>query len=135
MKVSSFFDLLSEGRDLLEPFEDVFNKEQMISRLERLKRQGAEELLLRVEGMRAAITEALDDTLEMSAVIDESPEPESDIDDVLDKIAEESEIPETQNPASPDEAGDAIPDTAAAEKPIPETGAAEDPKNDVQPAS
>ena len=39
MKVSSLFDLIADSRDLVEFFDGVNSKEQLVSRLERLKRQ------------------------------------------------------------------------------------------------
>ena len=39
MKVQNLFDILQDTQDLLSYFEDVANRDQMVSRLERLKRQ------------------------------------------------------------------------------------------------
>jgi len=122
MKVSSLFGPISEGRDLLELFAEVYTKEQLVSRLERLKRQGTEELLLCIEGLRAAITTSLNDTLEMSADLEDMEESDPVLDAALEKIAEENDELETQNP----------PESPATENPISEPNAAEIAKNDVQ---
>jgi hypothetical protein len=122
MKVSSLFGPISEGRDLLELFAEVYTKEQLVSRLERLKRQGTEELLLCIEGLRAAITTSLNDTLEMSADLEDMEESDPVLDAALDKIAEENDELETQNSS----------ESPATENPISEPSAAEIAKNDVQ---
>ena len=71
MKVSSLFDLITDSRDLVQFFDGVDSKEQLVSRLERLKRMDVEDLYACIEGLRATITKTLDDTLEMTAVLDE----------------------------------------------------------------
>lgn len=125
MKVSSLFDIISDGRDLLTFFEGVSSREQLVSRLERLKREGTDELLECVESLQLSIAAALGDTLEMSAVLDDEPEPDVGLDAELDKIAEENEDEEEQeSPAEPAEVEKQNP----AGPPAPE-----DPKNDVQP--
>jgi hypothetical protein len=103
MKVSSLFDLITDGRDLLGFFEGVDTTDQLVSRLERLKRQGADEMLECVEGLRASVTSALGDTLEMSAVLDDDDEEDnSELDAELDKIANEEEDTEVEKPNPPD---------------------------------
>jgi hypothetical protein len=67
MKVSSLFNLIRDASDLLDFFENVESPEQLISRLERLKRQDSRNLLACVDGLRASVDDALEDTLEMSA--------------------------------------------------------------------
>lgn len=107
MKVSSLFDLVTDGRDLLTFFEGVDTGEQLVSRLERLKRQDPDEMLECIEGLRSSITKALSDTLEMSAVLDgdeEEEEEDPELEAALEKIAKESESStgeETQNPPEP----------------------------------
>jgi hypothetical protein len=131
MKVSSLFDLISDGRDLLTFFEGVSSREQLISRLERLKREGTDELLECVEGLQMAIASALGDTLEMSASFDDEPEPDVGLDAELDKIAAEEgeEEDEEEN-----EGEESAAEPAEVEKPNPaDPPAPEDPKNDVQP--
>lgn len=126
MKVSSLFDLITDSRDLLDLFARVETSEQLVSRLERLKRQGTDELLECIQGLRGSVTSALDDTLEMSAVLDESDEmPSPELDAELDKIAAEAEDAE--------DAEDAAENPEEKQNP-PEPPPAEDPKIDVPPA-
>lgn len=104
MKVSSLFNLVTDGNDVLEFFDRVETVDQLISRLERLKRQGTEELLLCLDGLRSSITKALDDTLEMNAATfdetedDEDPE-FGDLDSELASLEEENENPDGNPPA------------------------------------
>lgn len=119
MKVRSLFDVIVDGLDLLDFFTDVESVEQLISRLDRLKRkETAEELLACIHGQRASINAALEDTLEMSASLDEDDDEDDDLDREIAKLAADAEPvsaepPEKQNPAV--------------------TPAAEDPKNVVPP--
>lgn len=98
MKISSLFDLITDGRDLLDFFEGVDTKEQLVSRLERLKRQAPDEILECVEGLRTSVAAALADTLEMSAVLDDEEETDLGIDTELDQIAKDEEDAEVENP-------------------------------------
>jgi hypothetical protein len=88
MRISSLFDLITDANDLLDLlFERVETPEQLVSRLERLKRQGTEELFACLEGLRASVNGALNDTLEMNASMDESPEPDEDLSELDDALA------------------------------------------------
>ena len=51
MKIQSLFDLLQDAQDLLSFFDGVTNKNQMISRLETLKRQAPENLFDTIDAM------------------------------------------------------------------------------------
>ena len=93
MKIASLFDLITDASDVLDFFERVDTPEQLVSRLERLKRQGAEELLNCVDGLRSSIAAILQDTLEMSATVDE-PDDDLDLDEELVKLMEEKQNPE-----------------------------------------
>jgi hypothetical protein len=104
MKVSSLFNIVADGNDVLEFFDRVETVDQLISRLERLKRQGAEELLLCLDGLRSSITKALDDTLEMNSAAfeydEEEEEPEfGDLDSELASLEEENQNPAENPPA------------------------------------
>lgn len=78
MKMSSVFNVITDGKDVLAYFEGVEDKDQLVSRLERLKRADAEEILACIDGLRMSISELLNDTLEMNA---SSPFSEDDDDD------------------------------------------------------
>jgi len=113
VKVSSFFNLIVDGSDLLDFFQKVDTSEQLVSRLERLKREAPDELLSCIIGMRASIATALDDTLEMSAVLDEPDNDNPDLDselaslgDDLDPREPEEIDGEMQNPSEPPPAKD-----------------------------
>jgi hypothetical protein len=112
VKVSSFFNLIVDGSDLLDFFQKVDTSEQLVSRLERLKREAPDELLSCIVGLRASIATALDDTLEMSAVLDEPDNDNTDLDSELASLedldpreAEENDG-EMQNPSEPPPAKD-----------------------------
>lgn len=65
MKVQNLFDILQDTQDLLSYFEDVANRDQMVSRLERLKRQVPDELFDTIESLRMSTSAALEDQLEL----------------------------------------------------------------------
>ena len=109
MKISSLFDLITDANDILDFFDRVSSPEQLVSRLERLKRQGAPELYACLEGLRGSVTSALNDTLEMNAALDE-PTSDDDIvfEDALKLDAELANLTnENVNPAASDEIEDA----------------------------
>jgi hypothetical protein len=89
MKIGNLFDLLTDARDLLEFFEACHNREQLVSRLERLKRQGTEDLMDCIDGLRVTLDRTFEDTLEMSASLDENNEGEVTGDSAVDKELDE----------------------------------------------
>jgi hypothetical protein len=92
MKVSSLFNLMNDASDFLDFFDGVDTPEQMVSRLERLKRQGADDLLSCVESLRSAVTTTLDDTLELSPSLEDPGDPgdDSDLDELADLVDDEN---------------------------------------------
>ena len=88
MKFKSLFNIVEDARDLLEYLEGVDTRDQLVSRLERRKRQGTDDLLACVEGLRASVADALDDVLEMSPALDEE--------EVSDAIDNEIKLLESQ---------------------------------------
>jgi hypothetical protein len=112
MKISSLFDMVTDANDVLDFFDRVDSPEQLVSRLERLKRQGTTELFACLEGLRSSVTAALNDTLEMSASLDE-PELDDDSDLSIDKELANLES-ENVNPASSTTAEDAKKDVHSA---------------------
>jgi spore cortex formation protein SpoVR/YcgB (stage V sporulation) len=78
MKMGTLFDLVSDTEDLLDYFDEVGTAEQMVSRLERLKKRDVEELLDTVESLRYSVGALREETLE-SAISpnDDDDEPES----------------------------------------------------------
>jgi hypothetical protein len=89
MKIGNLFDLLTDARDVLEFFEGCHNREQLVSRLERLKRQGSDELMDCIDGLRVTLDRTFEDTLEMSASLDEKDEGEIAGDEAIDKELED----------------------------------------------
>lgn len=106
MKVSSLFNLIVDSSDLLDYFQKVDSAEQLVSRLERLKRETPDELLSCIVGLRASISTALNDTLEMSAVLDEPDDDNTDLDSELASLDGEDKVDEIQNPVESDPAKD-----------------------------
>lgn len=111
MKIRSLFDIVQDSRDVVDFFEGVENQEQMISRLERIKKREFNELLACVDALRISIDSALEDTLEMSGSGNDEEEEDSDEDGDLEDsdlaelgIGDEDENPEptptdeSQNP-------------------------------------
>jgi len=107
MQIKSLFNLISDSKDLLDLFTSVDDDEQLVSRLERLKRhvidcekqQEPSDLLLCIEGLRASVSAALDDTLEMSASLDDSDDDGFEGD--LEKLVDGEQGEETENEESP----------------------------------
>lgn len=100
MKISSLFNLLNDSQDVLDFFDRVESPEQLVSRLDKLKRQGAEELMTCIIGLRSSAVAALSDTLEMNAVLDDEEDENLDLDeDILAGFDDaENPISDVQNP-------------------------------------
>ncbi len=102
MKVSSVFNLMTDSSDVLDFFEGVETTDQLVSRLDRLKRQGADSLLDCLYALRSSTATLLDDTLEMSPSLGEPEEEEDNLgesisDEELENLTAMDE--EKQNPA------------------------------------
>jgi hypothetical protein len=81
MKISSLFDLLTDASNVLDFFEQVETPEQLVSRLEHLKRRGCKDLLACLDGLRGSVADVLDDSLEVSALGQPGPDTETEISD------------------------------------------------------
>lgn len=102
MKVSSFFDLITDGKDLVEFFEGVDTPDQLISRLEHLKHRDTDDLLASIDSLRTSITGALTDTLEMSSTVeDEDLESDPDLDALLDDQPDQPDAEDQISPKTP----------------------------------
>ena len=99
MKIGTLFNLITDVSDVLDFFQRVDAEDQLVSRLERLKRQGTDALLSCLESLRTSLTVMLRDTLEMSSSLDGSEREDLDIDETLANLTAE----EDQNHPSPDE--------------------------------
>jgi hypothetical protein len=113
MKISSLFDLITDANDVIDLMLDrVETPEQFVSRLDRLKRQGAEELRVCLMGLRASVTAALDDQLEMNAALDEPTDDDSDLTDLEAQFADletENQISAASPPAEDTKKDDPTP--------------------------
>lgn len=98
MKVGSLFDLITDAKDVLAYFEGVGDKDQLISRLERLKRADPEEMLACIDALRMSVSQLLSDTLEMNADDPTVEDDDSDLElgDFGDEIDESPENPEKE---------------------------------------
>ena len=109
MKVSSLFTVITDANDVLDFFEGVETTDQLVSRLDRLKRQATDNLLDCLYALKSSIAAALDDTLEMSADLGEPDEEdnlgESISDEELENLTGEPET-EKQNSSDTDVPGE-----------------------------
>jgi len=97
MRVGNLFNLSADAGDLTAFFEGVETREQLVSRLERLKRQGTTELLECLESLRMSVKTLLHDTLEMSASLDDTDDDLlDDEDDLKDLNFEDDETEEDE---------------------------------------
>jgi hypothetical protein len=111
MQIKSLFNLISDAKDLLDLFTGAEDDEQLVSRLERIKRhvidahkqQEPSDLLLCLEGLRNSVGALLEDTLEMSASLDE-PESSDDLEAELADLVEQGS--ESENAEAPAEDAD-----------------------------
>lgn len=88
MQVGKLFDLFADAQDLCDFFEGVETREQLISRLELLKRQETDDLLACIVALPVSLNNLLTDTLELSPSIDTSGEDEDEgLDRELEEIA------------------------------------------------
>jgi hypothetical protein len=67
MRVGALFDLIIAANNVLDHWVGVDTREQVVSRLERLKHQNTDPLLRDLKELREASTALLNDQLEMSA--------------------------------------------------------------------
>jgi hypothetical protein len=103
MKVSSLFTVITDADDVLEFFDGVETTDQLVSRLDRLKRQNTDNLLDCLYALKSSIATALNDTLEMSPDLGEPNEEDNLGDSISDEELEKLTSPdaEKQNPPDP----------------------------------
>jgi len=116
MRMGTLFNLATDARDLLELFTDVSDVNQLVSRLERLKHEGKEETLQRVEDLRLSLDDFFEDTIEMQPHLggDEDEEDYGDLDRQLSSLGEE--IGENEPPEDEGEKEEKQGDEAEPEK-------------------
>lgn len=104
MKMRTLFNLLEDADDIASLFAKVETPEQMVSLLERLKKQGATEFLESVQSLRLSLQAAMEDTLEIGGAIggdDDDNFTGDGIDgdeDLLAGLGDEDENPEAKPP-------------------------------------
>lgn len=103
MKFRHLFNLIEDAQDIAAVFENVRTPEQMVSALERLKKQGASQFLEDVSSLRLSLEAVLEDALELGGGADTEDEPDSLTDDELADLGaeEEQQTPDTLH--SPEE--------------------------------
>lgn len=98
MKISSFFNLLTDLIDWNDLFEEVESREQLVSRLERLKHR-PDDVLALLHGSRLSVEKTMGDTLEMSPDLGEPDVLEDgDLDKELDALVDDKAISEENLP-------------------------------------
>lgn len=104
MKISGLFSLLTSTTGLLDFFEGVDTEEQLISRLERLKRQAPDALLDSIYDARSAVTEVFDDTIETTSTVEgEDMELDTMEDEELEKLTADEKQTSENPPTSENE--------------------------------
>ena len=71
MKISSLYNMITDASDVLDYFEGVDSQDQLISRLERLKHSDIGDLMACIDGLRSSVSEILDESLEVSTILNE----------------------------------------------------------------
>jgi hypothetical protein len=100
MKFRNLFHMVEDAQEICGLFDKVETPEQMVSALERLKKQFPGELLDLVQSLRLSTEAVLEDTIEPSGTVGEGGEPEGFDDDLLDQISKEDEVvPQSEKPA------------------------------------
>ena len=102
MKMRTLFNLIEDADEITNLFSKVETPEQMVSILERLKKQGASEFLESIQSLRLSLQATMEDTLEIGGTIGaddddnfENDDAEGD-DDLLEGLADEEENPEAK---------------------------------------
>lgn len=106
MMIKYLLDLSADASDLLDFFEDVTTPEQLVSRLERLKRGAAEEMFACIEGLRASVENFLQDTVEPSGALDAEPDDEAtesgdDLNDLISELEKPDDAPVVTSATQP----------------------------------
>jgi hypothetical protein len=109
MQIGRLFDLFTDAHDIADFFEGVETREQLISRLELLKRQGTDDLLACLVALPQTLDRLYHDTLEMSPSSELAGEDDNqELDQELERLAasmnstDDSAEPEVEE-ANPDQ--------------------------------
>lgn len=100
MKIKSLFDVIQDARDIVDCFENVTSVEQMVSRLERIKRNESADFLVLIDALKISLQGLLHDTLEIGS--SEMDDDDGDEDLSMDGLSdEEIAALESENPEEP----------------------------------
>lgn len=92
MKIKSLFDLIQDARDVVDCFENVTTGEQMVSRLERIKRNEHTDFMVLIDALKISLQGVLHDTLEIGSSEMDDDDSELEMDGLSDdELAEMSE--------------------------------------------
>ena len=94
MKIRELFDLLGAAEDFLSFWDGVETVDQVVSRLEHLKRAAPEDLLEDLQTLRICTTSAFAANLELGGSLDESPKSDDNDDLGLGDLLSQLESPE-----------------------------------------
>lgn len=98
MRLQTLFDLFQDAQEVLSFFDNVTTTDQLVSRLDRLKRQSPEDFAECLDSLRFSVSAALEENLELGGPIT-SEDDEEDIFEGLD--LETHEGPENGSPGAP----------------------------------
>lgn len=115
MRIQELFDLIGAADDFLSLWHEVETTDQLISRLERLKREDPEGILDDLNGLRIAVSSALAANIELGGALSGDGEPVSDIDKALEGFRDLEEPTEATQDALSNQPAAAA--TAPEEKP------------------
>lgn len=104
MKFKNIFHLIEDAQEVCSLFERVETPEQMVSTLERIKKQFSQELLDLVQSLRLSTEAILEDALEVGGAVGGEPE-DADFDfggdgDLVEKIEEDTNVSDGKNQTS-----------------------------------
>jgi len=104
MKLQTIFDLIQDAQDVLSFFDKVTTPEQLISRLDRLKRQAPEDFAECLDSLRFSVGAALEDNLELGGPLASDDDEADDIFAGID--LPDGDTPEDGSPDTPTESQD-----------------------------
>jgi hypothetical protein len=94
--------MVGDAQDVVDFFKDVETIEQMISKLERIKKREADDFLVCIQALKISIDSAMEDTLEMGGSVDTEGDTDGLSDEDLSELdeGEEEKPPEPEQPAA-----------------------------------
>ena len=99
MKIRTLFNVLEDANEISSLFSRVETPEQMVSTLERIKKQGAAEFLETIQSLRLSTEAAFQDSLEMGGNLGFGEnEDDNEDENLLEGMEEEDEIPDEKKP-------------------------------------